>query len=100
MTYYCTEPAPMLVVDAETCQEALGNSAWNVNIQNIAFLGKLDFECSSPGTSNGGPGAQPSGAPQRPIITQSVVVENPPSLDQDGNEVGLTISGTDPECCT
>ncbi len=71
-----------------------------MDIQNIPFLGNLALECSSAGTSNGGPGAQLSGAPQRPIITQSVVVENPPSLDQDGNEVGLTISGTDPESCT
>jgi len=36
-------------------------------------------------------GAQPSGAPQCPIITQSVVVENHLSLDQDGNEVGIRV---------
>ncbi len=67
-----------------------------MDIQNIPFLGKFDFECSSAGTSNGGLGAQPCGVPQCPISTQSVIVENHPSLDQDGNEVGLTISGKDP----
>ena len=89
----------MLFADAETHWDALRHPAWN-GYTNIPFLGNLALECSSAGTSNGGSGAQLSGAPQRPIITQSVVVENPPSLDQDGNEVGLTISGTDPECCT
>ena len=49
--------------------------------------------CSTSGAGNGGAPAPPSGAPQRPTITQSVVVENPPSLDQDGNEVGASLSG-------
>ncbi len=48
--------------------------------------------CSTSAVGNGGAPAPPSVASQRPIITQSVVVENPPSLDQDGNEVGVTLS--------
>ncbi|CAK0787503.1 hypothetical protein CVIRNUC_010723 [Coccomyxa viridis] len=43
---------------------------------------------SSSATSNGGIPAQPSGALER-AATQSVVVENPPSLDEDGNEVTI-----------
>lgn len=48
-----------------------------------------DVVCSPAGASSNGTAAQPSGALHRPTIKQSVVVENPPSLDQDGNEVSL-----------
>jgi hypothetical protein len=42
---------------------------------------------SMPDSTNSNAGAASAGPVAAPAVMQSVVVENPPSLDKDGNEV-------------
>ena len=45
---------------------------------------------SVPDNTNSSAGAASAGPSAAPALMQSVVVENPPSLDKDGNEVRVS----------
>ncbi|CAL5222506.1 g4880 [Coccomyxa viridis] len=80
----CCHMTLMFAHGAQSVKCAVCNHVTPVSASSVV---QPQQQQSSAGASSNGTTTQPSGAPHRPIIKQSVVVENPPSLDQDGNEV-------------